>query len=615
MNNEHSTRAQLRAASSARPQKRSRRRAVRWSVGIASVVIVGGAVVVAGIAALKALDVRATLTEAIPIAAQLPGKVVAGDLDAAIADATSLKALTLEAVETTDDPFWKIAEYVPVVGQNLAAIRVAAQGVDELADFAGEAAPALDLSAIRPSGGRLDITAIRSLSTLVSSGTKTFENVEASLVGVDGSFLLPQVSDAITSLEEQVSKTADTFTSLDPVLRVLPAALGEGGTRTYLLMFQGNSELRASGGNPASMAVVTVSDGHIALTTQATSVQFDNARAQSIAALDPETEHLYSDIIGRWIPNMTATPDFPTTVAIMRAWWADEGLPPFDDVISTDPVALSYLLKTTGPIELASGETLTSENAVALLLNEVYFKYGDVATRDASEQDIFFAAAAAAVFSKLTSGVENPISLFGALARSTEEGRMKIWSSNPDIAALIAGTRLEGTLPIDNVDRTVLGTYFNDTTGAKTDYYADATVTAGVGECTAAGEPTFHQTITFADNVTEEQAAELPWFITGPHYPAGTLATDIVVYSPVGATIDSWSVKGAQSSNLIRQGSHLGRDVVRISVVTTPQTTATIDVKMTGKSGVAADAYGALDVWTTPMVRQTPVTIEAPICQ
>lgn len=574
-------------------------------------------IVLAVITASKALAVRDALSPAVPVAAGLPAKVVGGDAAGALTDAETLKGLSADAVKETAAPDWRIAEWIPFLGPNLAAIRTAAESVDEVADFAVGSMPNLDLAAFRPVDGAVDLEAVRDLESVVSRGAATFAKIDSRIDGTSRAFLLPPVSEALATLDDAVGDVGGTLDTLAPILEVLPAALGEGTPRTYLLMFQGNSELRASGGNPAALALVTATDGRLELTTQATSVQFDNAREESIAPLDAETEAIYTDIIGRWIPNMTATPDFPTTVGIMTAWWADEGLPPFDDVISTDPVALSYMLNATGPIPLATGETLTTENAVSLLLNEVYFNYGEYIegeTLDASAQDEFFAAAAAKVFSTLTTGVQNPLALLDAFQRSSDEGRLKIWSSNPDIEGMIAGSKLAGTLPATNDERTVAGVYFNDTTGAKTDYYADASVVASSDQCTASGPPRFQQVITFANNITPEQAAGLPYFITGPHYRPGDIATDVVVYAPVGASIASWKVEGAQSYVLKAEGTHLGRSVVRISVVTTPQTAATITVDMTGAEGTVAADYGDYDVWTTPMVRETPVTLETPGC-
>ncbi|MFD6817168.1 DUF4012 domain-containing protein [Microbacterium sp. NPDC059771] len=611
------TRAQLRADARRDVPRRAPWRRIVWiALGVLALVLAVAAVV-GGIAVSKALTVRDALTRAIPVASGLPAKIVAGDTEGATTDAAALQKSAAAAVAETEDGVWTAAEWIPFLGPNLAAIRTAAEGVDDLADFAVEAVPTLDLAAFRPVDGAVDLAAVHSLEKVVSSGAAVFSSVNQRIDETDRSVLLPQVTGALGTLDDAVSRVDDTLGTLAPILRVLPAALGEGTPRTYLLMFQGNSELRASGGNPAALALVTATDGRIELTTQATSVQFDNARPESIAPLDPETQNLYSDIIGRWIPNMTATPDFPTTVEIMRAWWADEGLPPFDDVISTDPVALSYMLKATGPIPLATGETLTSDNAVAMLLNEVYFSYGEYVpgkVLDASAQDEFFAAAAAQIFSALTTGIQSPLGFLDALSQASDEGRMKLWSSNPDIEAMLTGSKVAGTLPASNADQTVAGVYFNDTTGAKTDYYADASVVSSSDQCTATGAPSFRQTITFANNITPEQADALPYFITGPHFQPGYIATDVVVYAPVGATISGWGVEGAESYTLVSEGTHLGRTAVRINVVTPPQTAAVITVDMTGAEGTTGADYGPYDVWTTPMVRQTPVTLETPGC-
>lgn len=598
-----------------RTREKTRRRSLRRGIliGLAVVVLALAAVIAVGaVAATKAFAVRDTLIPAVPLASGLPAKIIAGDTAGATADAEELKRKASAAVEETRSLSWQIAEAIPFAAPNFAAVRSVAESMDKVADFALASIPSLDIAALRPVDGRVDLEAVHRLIGIVTEGASVFDQINRRVDEMERTLLLPQVESALGRLDDAVSGVDDALGSLEPVLRVLPAALGEGQPRTYLLMFQGNSELRASGGNPAALALVTATDGRIEMTAQATSVQFDNAREESIAPLDAETEHIYSDIIGRWIPNMTATPHFPTTVEIMRAWWSDEGLPPFDDVVSVDPIALSYMLKSTGPVQLATGETLTSENAASLLLNEVYFRYGE--HTDQTPQDAFFAAAAAQIFNTLTSGVDNPLGLLQAVQTAADEGRVKLWSSNPEISTLIAGSKLAGTLPEANAEQTIAGVFFNDTTGAKTDYYADAAITASTDMCTTTGAPSFTQTITFADNITFEQAASLPYFITGPHYPAGTIATDVVVYSPVGAVIESWKVDGA-AHRLVAEGTHMGRDVVRINVVTTPQTSATISVTMRGAEGVSASEYGAFDVWTTPMVRETPVTIDAPGCQ
>ncbi|HWL78727.1 DUF4012 domain-containing protein [Microbacterium sp.] len=601
------TRADARAAAHTRRRTRS---ALIW--------IIAGAVVLVGIASIgvfaakvagDVFGVRDDLTRAAAIARTLPQKVIAGDTAGAEADALSLERLAGQALARTSGRSWGLAEAVPVLGSNLKAVRTAAESVDAAARFAAASVPRISLSAFQPVGGQIDMAAVHELGDAIAEGQIVFADIEADLADVDRAGLDPRVDAALTQLSDAVDSAEQLMSTVKPLIDVLPAALGEGGTHTYLLMFQGTSEMRALGGNPAAMALITVTDGRIALTRQITSLEFENARPESVVPLDAETENIYSDIIGRWIPNMTATPDFPTTVRILQGWWADEQLPAFDSVISIDPIALSYLLAATGPVTLDTGDQLTSSNAVSLLLNGAYFRYSAL-----DEQDAFFASAAAKIFGTLTTGISNPVAFVNGLVRAVDEDRLKVWSSNADIASLTAHTPLAGVLPVDNSTETVSGVYFNDTTGSKMDYYVTASVTATTDQCSTTAPPTFTKRVVFNNTVTPEAAAGLPLYITGPFYSPGTIATDVLIYSPVGAMIESWTVSGAQSYSLMSEGTHLGRDVVRISVVTPPQTSATIDVVMKGAEGVAASEYGPFDVWTTPMVRDTPVTIDAPGC-
>ena len=67
-------------------------------------------------------------------------------------------------------------------------------------------------------------------------------------------------------------------------------------------------------------------------------------------------------------------------------------------------------------------------------------------------------------------------------------------------AELIAGNRIDGMLPADNSEKTMVGVYVNDVTEGKLDYYAKLSVAATSDQCTAI-EPTFSTTATFASTL------------------------------------------------------------------------------------------------------------------
>src|SRR5690606_33553279 len=135
-----------------------------------------------------------------------------------------------------------------------------------------------------------------------------------------------------------------------------------------------------------------------------------------------------------------------------------------------------------------------------------------------AEQDLFFAAAASAVFEKLSDGAD-PAALVTALARAGEERRLLLWSAIEADQAVLEGTTLTGPLPPTNAEQVGFGVYFNDSTGAKIDYYVDAQTTLGWESCAvdsdgrATGEVTM--TVTLTNNAPADAAESLPDYITG----------------------------------------------------------------------------------------------------
>ena len=565
------------------------------------------AVIGLGVLALRvgahALAAKSDLEAAIPLATQAERQMLAGNNAGAARTAQEVSEKTSAARNETSGPLWRGLESVPAVGHNLSAVRVLANTADDLARNALAPAAQINLDAFKPVAGRINAEAIRSLVGTIDRAKVSVDTARADVSRIHRSGLIGQVGSAVTSLETQLTKAHDVIDSLDPIVRILPGALGADGPRHYLMLFQGNSEVRAMGGNPAAMALLTVSDGHIEIVKQASSTDFQNRRSTPVAALPADVENIYSPIIGEWVPNITSTPDFPLTVQLARAYWAEIDGTHLDGVMSFDPVALSYLLAATGPVTLRTGQTLTAQNAVPLLLNQVYSIYPNP-----DDQNVFFAEAAASVFSVLTSGKGNPTAMFAALEHAAKEGRLLLWSSDPNEEKIFAASRIGGVLPTSNARQTVIGTYFNDVTGSKMDYFVKAKVAGTSNQCTSKA-PTFSQTVTLSNIITPAQIPSLPAYVTGVYYKPGDIGTDVVVYGPVGSTLSSWKADGV-AAEVRAQGEIGGRPVLRLWVGLSPQQSVTLSYTFKGASGT----YGPLEEQTTPMVWDTPATVSTPGC-
>lgn len=567
----------------------------------------------------RAMAAKGSLEQALPLATTAKDQILAGDPEGAGATAAKLSSLTADAREQTDDGMWKSLEWVPFVGPNLHAVRTAAVVTDDLVTDALTPATSLSLNALTPVDGAINLAAITDMQAAVTQAADAVEKAAADLDSIDRESLIPQVEGALAQLTGAVDEMQPLLGPAKDIIGILPTALGAEAPRNYLMVFQNNAESRGTGGNPAAIVLITADQGRISITQQASSGDFANGRPTPVTALNPETEALYGDKVGRWISDTTMSPDFSESVAIIRAYWAEEFGTPVDAVVSFDPVALSYLLQATGPAVIPAepfeidGETvqlleepitLTSENAVPLLLNQAYSMFPD-----GKLQDAFFAAAAKSVFSVLTSGSADPKVLVDSLARAVDENRLLYSPATEAEAALVGESKLSGRLPSTNEERSLVGVYVNDFTQSKLDYYMQLDVAASSTQCTAPDSPTFTTTATLTNTVTPEEAPNLPYHVAPARFFAkGTVATYLVFYGPVGSTFTGATVDGQPVE--VGGVQHLGRGAVKIAVENLPGQTHTVEATFAGAPG----EYGPLDIQHTPMVRTVGEQLTAEGC-
>lgn len=573
--------AQIAAASadsSARKKGLRRRRArTTWLiVGIALVVLLAAACWLG----FRALTVKDGLEESQRLVAELQN---GADVGATVAQ---LSTHAESAAGAASDPVWAVAEWIPFAGDNLRGVRLAAQSLDVLVNDV--ALPVLDSTS---DGGDL-------LPTLLSIAGEQSERVTQLADEVDA---IQRSSALIGPVRNGVDMVAGVTGAAAPALELLPSLLGADGPRNYLLVFQNNAETLALGGSAASQTIVHVENGAISMGNQGNSRTYQNGVAVDVEVPQSATD-LYTSYLVDHINTSMSRPDFPTAAQIMRAWWQRDIAPDqIDGVISIDPLALSRILTATGPIDLPlTGDTLTSENAVSLLLKDVYARWDSY--KEPAKADAFFASAAAAVFDKVSSGGFDPKSMLGAITDSANAGSILVWSEDEAVTAALAGTRASGTLPTDNAESTTVGVYFNNSNGSKIDYYTQANVTASAScEADAA---TFNVNAGIALPITQEQADALPRYVQSMTF--GTTFRDwIFVYGPPGTTLADATVNGERASVMHRDIDDLGRPVVAFEAWFDAGQEVTVNASFTGSG-----EFGPLQVQTNPMINTTPIALQ-----
>lgn len=556
---------------------------------IAALVLVLGFVVYAGV---RAWQVRGDLTAAQADARELRTALSVGDQPSAEVALTQLKKHSSAAADKTDGPLWATLGVLPVVGDDVDGIKVVSQ---VLADLSAQGLPPLvdsaaDLSAgsFTPKDGKISIRAIESTRKPISRARGSFTAADTSLAEVDSSGFVGPLQSSFDDLSGQIHSASRAMDAAATATDVLPSMLGKQGKRSYLLIFQNNAELRATGGLPSAGAIITADDGKIDMARQITAGDLPYREGEPALPLTDEELQIFGGIVGDYFQDANLTPDFPRTADLMAAHWKREYGQNLDGVLSMDPVAFSYLIKGTGPITV-DGVTLTAENAVDELLNKIYIRI-----QDPEAQNDFFAHVAKAVFDKVTSGAGSPQVILEALSRSATEHRLLVHSFDKAEQGDLSGSVVAGEF-LDEADGSRIGVFLNDGTMSKMDYYLDYDVDVRSMSCAASAQ-TYAGTITMHSD-TPEGIATLSPYITGlgdPVVPKGDNYLSMQMYAPAGGAFTRIELDGSELDASYDQ--HQGRQVASLSLFFKPGERHEVRFRIAGAQG----ATGATRVDVTP---------------
>lgn len=561
-------------------------------------------VAIAAAVGIGAFVAQKELRAAVPVVSKMQDQFGSDDRVALDSSIQELQAHADAARSATDTWVWWVAEQAAFIGPSLHAVRESTVAVDELANGVLPELVDVDPAMLRPQGGAFNVAGLSELAGPIAAAADAAGRASDALSDVNLREVPGLLREPLSQLTGAVDAVQPALARADAVLPQLPSMLGENGPKNYLLLVQNNAEARGLGGIPASVVLLRVENGKMDIVQQASSSDFANERPSPILPLDPEIVKLYDDKIGRWSQDVTSTPDFGLSAEMAKAYWTERFGGTVDGVLAIDPVVLSYILKATGPITLATGDQLTSTDAVQILLSEVYARYPQN-----EQQDVFFASAAVEVFDKISAGDFSPIPFASALVQSVNENRVYFYSFDDATQAVFSGSRLLGPLPspVDGRDATV-GVFVNDLTEAKLSYYTHMSTELVVDRCSPV--PTYTVVVSFENGLDQATSDTLVRYVNaGAHYPKGTIGTDLQFYGPIGSRFVNAVVDGTDVA--ITTGEHLGRPVGRMWVVNPPESVHTLAVKFVGTPDDSDD----LRLVHTPMVNPVPSTIVEVPCK
>ncbi len=584
--------------------KKKRHTGRNIAIVVAVIVLVLG--VLGGVEAYALFNSAKTVkSQASTIMAQastIKDAVKKGDSAALSNSVETIRSATNTINKEVNTTAWNIAAMVPVYGQDVKSVQKLGATASDLVEEAlvpvADGLSGLKLSELLQDGA-INVSILEKLIDALDDATPVIQTSISTINSLPEAHI-SQLKSILDKVKDPLNEANDTLTSAQPILKVLPQMLGtDGQTRNYLVVAQNNAEIRATGGFPGATGIVSVTDGRISLGDfQAIKKLAGDDYAED---QDPKETAMFTHENDVTAQIITYNPDFPVSAKHLAHLWNQRfGTMP-DGVIALDPVVLQNLLGLVGAVTAPDGDVVDGTNAASVLLNGTYKKFGN----DGDAQDEYFSAVAGLAFKQIMGnlGDADLEKFMSVLETATKENRLLAWMQDADEQSAVVTFNLAGDIAEDET-KPELGVYINDETWAKMTWYLSVNTTLSDPVLSADGTKTYTATTVVRNNLTDEEAATLPTYITGnnPQLTGlGNMLEFVFLYAPAGGSISdiscdlgnefsesSYSTLQTWRSSSLIQIAPQHEAVITYTVKTSPNATSDLTVRTTPTAQVAA---------------------------
>ncbi|MDQ1737831.1 MAG: hypothetical protein QOH56_4082, partial [Pseudonocardiales bacterium] len=397
--------------------------------------------------------------------------ISAGDITTAIGQSDQIRAHAHRAHELTTGPAWWIASKIPLLGKPVVSVRGCATAADALGNQVLQplvrTAGSLNLNQL-VDHGTVNVQPLAQAAPVVSAARLNLIAASAIVGDLPQSTWLGTVDRARASFHTSLTKLQGQLNSLDRVTSILPQMLGTDRTMHYFVGLENEAESRGVGGIPGAFAIVTADRGKLSFTRFESDTTLYRVRTDLKLGAEYNQRYGVADPTSTYA-NSTISPDFRDAAQIWAAMWQKYSGQKVDGAIAIDPTAISYLLKVTGPAELADGTSVGADSVVALTQKTLYATYPD-----ANQRKAYLLKMASAISARLISAPGSP-ALIKAASKAVAERRLLVWSAQQSIEDVLRQTAVAGTLEPGN--RPFAGFTTTNAVGGKLDYYLQRSMT------------------------------------------------------------------------------------------------------------------------------------------
>lgn len=273
----------------------------------------------------------------------------------------------------------------------------------------------------------------------------------------------PQYRDQFQTVQSYLNNIEDGMRAADPLFGLLYEMLGGTSDRRYLIVFQNNTEMRATGGFIGSFALLDVSRGELK------QIRFPNGGSYDLqgylkTSLEPpaplkllRTKWEFQD--ANWFP------DFPASARKLAWFYEKSGGATVDGVIALDTHILIDLLKLTGPLTIPTfNKIVSADNAIVAIQTEVEMNYD----HQINEPKRFLGATIEEIIKKIKNDPSKTLPILSILQSNLVSRHLQLMSFHGTEQQAILDHDWGGALK-DNAEGDFLAVINSNIGGQKTD--------------------------------------------------------------------------------------------------------------------------------------------------
>ena len=465
-------------------------------------------------------------------------------------DMTSLDESVVKITDSIDGlersmngSFWTAMSNVPVVGSDVKSIR---ELVSILGDFSGEVLNPLvevvkenPLSELKVGNG-YNVKIIRNYLDFAKTLVPEIQTLSEQLDGIHLSIL----SGTMEQYTEKIKKVTDIYASIEDYLPLIESILNVDEDRTYVLAAQNSAELRAAGGFPGSVGLITIRDGILEIGDfDSVYNMFETDTPGGLYGVTAKETKIFTEQFSSWAHDATYNPDFKRVGEIWCHNYEEKYGEKLDGAISLTPVVIQRLLESTGKsVTLSDGTLIDGTNATKVLQHDVYWKYlanEETVLEGNAEADQVFSDTVKQVMGILTDdiGISTFTGLFDVFMQGAQDRTVLMYLQDDKEEEYVENCGFSGRLNYEK-DNPKAGVYFSLCDPSKLGWYVDIDTSILSEETLSDGTKEYNVQVVIRNNISGDDLNGSTYIIGNYE---GSVMYNIELTAPMGGDMSDFT--------------------------------------------------------------------------